>query len=240
LISGGVYLLSRTIIDYVRMPCSIEHDVFPLLAASGRLRGARFDGYFLDIGLPETLAQAKREIPPRLSKPAAFLDRDGVLNVDRGHVHRPEDLIWMPGAREAVLNLNEAGYHVFVVTNQAGVARGFYGEAAVDAFHHRMQDGLAVIAAHVDAFYYCPYHGDAIIEAYRQADHFDRKPNPGMLLRALREWPVDVTRSFLIGDRDTDMLAARRANLVGYLFDGRDLRATVQKALAQSGNAVSS
>jgi D-glycero-D-manno-heptose 1,7-bisphosphate phosphatase len=238
LISGGVYLLNRGILDYIRVPCSIENDVFPVLAATGRLRGTRFDGYFLDIGLPETLAEAIREIPSRLFKPAVFLDRDGVLNVDSGHVHRPEDLIWIPGAREAVLSLNEAGYYVFVVTNQGGVARGFYSEAEVDAFHDRIRDDLAEIGAYVDAFYYCPYHGDAIVEAYRVADHFDRKPNPGMILRALREWSVDVARSFLIGDRESDILAAQRANLTGYLFDGSDLRATVQQALAQSGHAA--
>jgi histidinol-phosphate phosphatase family protein len=234
LISGGVYLLSRAILDFIRPPCSIETDVFPSLAGAGRLRGTVFGGYFLDIGLPDTLARAVREIPARQSRPAVFLDRDGVLNTDSGHVHRPEDLAWLPGAREAVLSLNEAGCYVFVVTNQSGVARGFYGEAQVDAFHDRMQDELAEIGAHVDAFYHCPFHADAAIEAYRVPDHFDRKPNPGMILRALREWPVDVTRSFLIGDRETDILAARRANLPGYLFAGGDLRATVQQALAQT------
>jgi D-glycero-D-manno-heptose 1,7-bisphosphate phosphatase len=234
LISAGVYLLSRAILDFVRAPCSLETDVFPRLAGTGRLRGIQFEGYFLDIGLPATLAQAAREIPARQSRPAVFLDRDGVLNIDSGHVHRPEDLAWIPGARETVLKLNEAGYYVFVVTNQAGVARGYYGEAQVHTFHDRMQDELAETGAHVDAFYYCPFHQDAAIAAYRVPDHFDRKPNPGMILRALREWPVDVARSFLIGDRETDILAAQRANLPGYLFDGGDLRATVERALAQT------
>jgi D-glycero-D-manno-heptose 1,7-bisphosphate phosphatase len=238
LISGGVYLLNRAILEFVRAPCSIETDVFPSLADTGRLRGRRFAGYFVDIGVPEALAQALRDIPARLSRPAVFFDRDGVLDIDSGHVHRPEDLAWMPGAREAVLELNEAGCYVFVVTNQAGVARGLYGEAEVDAFHDRMQDELAEIGAHVDAFYYCPFHPEAAIEAYRVPDHFDRKPNPGMIVRALREWPVDVTRSFLIGDRESDITAARRANLPGYLFKGGDLRKTVQDAVARTARAA--
>ncbi len=124
-----------------------------------------------------------------------------MLNVDTGYTHRPEDLRWMPGAREAVLKLNCAGYYVFVVTNQAGVARGYYGEEQVQAFHAHMQDELAEIGAHIDAFYYCPFHEDAAIDAYRAVDHPDRKPNPGMILRAMREWKIDPARSFLIGDK---------------------------------------
>jgi D-glycero-D-manno-heptose 1,7-bisphosphate phosphatase len=233
LINAGVYLLSRNVLEHVAMPCSIESDVFPRLAQAGRLLGTEFDGYFLDIGLPETYEQARREVPGRLSKPAVFLDRDGVLNVDSGYPHRREDLVWIKGAREAVLRFNEVGYLVIVLTNQAGVARGFYDEAQVADFHSLMQDDLAAIGAHVDAFYFCPFHADAAIEAYRVADHPDRKPNPGMLLRAMSDWPVRSAGSFLIGDRDTDLEAARRASVPGYKFGGGDLHAFVTKTLAE-------
>ncbi len=172
-------------------------------------------------------------VPAGPARPAAFLDRDGVLNVDSGYPHRPEDLAWIPGAREAVLDLNRAGYFVFVVTNQAGIARGYYGEPEMAAFHAHMQDELAGIGAHVDAFYFCPFHEDAAIADYRIAGHPDRKPNPGMILRAMREWPVEPARSFLIGDRDSDMEAARRAGVRGVLFDGGNLQRTVRGALEQ-------
>ena len=233
LINAGVYLLSRAVLERVRIPSSLEHDIFPELAQAGLLRGQRFDGFFLDMGLPETLAQAVREVPRRRFRPAAFLDRDGVLNADSGYAHRPESLAWIEGAREAVLSLNEAGYFVFVVTNQAGVARGYYSEADVAAFHGRMQDDLAEIGAHVDAFYYCPFHPEAQIERYRQAEHPDRKPNPGMLLRAMREWPVRPAGSFLIGNRQTDLEAARGVGVPAYLFAGGDLRATAAQALRE-------
>jgi D-glycero-D-manno-heptose 1,7-bisphosphate phosphatase len=232
LINAGIYLLNRGVVSGLKIPCSIEMDVFPDLAVRGLLSGTVFDGYFLDMGLPETFEQAKREIPARLARPAAFLDRDGVLNADIGYAHRPEDLTWMPGAREAVLALNEAGYLVVVLTNQAGVARGYYNEAQVAEFHSVMQDELAEIGAHVDAFYHCPYHADAAVAAYRVANHPDRKPNPGMILRALAEWPIQMERSFLIGDRDTDLEAARRANLPGYRFDGGDLHKLTEAILA--------
>jgi D,D-heptose 1,7-bisphosphate phosphatase len=235
MISGGVYLLSREIASGLRSPSSIEQDVFPGLAAAGALRGALFDGYFLDMGLPDTYEQAMREIPQRRVRPAAFLDRDGVLNAEIGYAHRPEDLEWVDGAREAVLHLNELGYYVFVVTNQAGIARGYYGEAEMRAFHERMQDELAEIGAHVDAFYHCPFHEEAAVECYRVGDHPDRKPNPGMILRGLREWPVQREGSFLIGDRESDIEAARRAGIPGFLFTEQSLRATVDDAISRLG-----
>ena len=234
LISGGIYLLSREILHYMQAPCSLEREVFPHLARAGWLRGKVFEGYFQDIGLPKSLEQAASDVPSLLVRPAAFLDRDGVLNVDHGYTHRPGDLDWIPGARNAILKLNAAGYYVFVITNQAGVARGYYGEAQVAAFHAHMQDELAKIGAHIDAFYYCPFHEDAVIEGYRVVDHPDRKPNPGMILRAMREWPIDRARSFLIGDGESDVEAARRAGLRGLLFPGGDLEAFADATLMQT------
>ena len=103
------------------------------------------------------------------------------------------------------------------------VARGYFSEADAQAFHAHMQDELAEIGAHIDAFYYCPFHEDGTIEAYRVANHPDRKPNPGMIQRAMREWKVDPARSFLIGDKDSDIEAAHRAGLPGFRFSGGDL-----------------
>ena len=234
LISSGVYLLNREILQHVRAPSSIERETFPLLAQAGRLRGMLFSGYFLDIGVPDTFEQAARELPGRLVRPAAFLDRDVVLDVDIDYPQRLEDLIWVRGARDAILKLNEAGYFVFVTTNQAGIARGYYSEVQMTACHARMQDELAVIGAHIDAFYFCPFHEDATIEACGVADHPDRKLDPGMILRAMREWPVDRGRSFLIGDRDSDLEAARRAGLRGLLFQGGDLQSFTDATLMQT------
>jgi len=231
LINGGVYFLRRDIVDRLSAPCSLEVDVFPRLVAEGLVEGQMFDGYFLDIGLPETLAQAKSETAARRVKPTVVFDRDGVLNIDSGYTHRPEDLVWQPGAREAIRLLNDRGYYVIVATNQAGVARGLYGEDAIPLFHARMQDQLADIGAHIDAFYHCPYHHEGKVERYTVADHPDRKPNPGMILRAFSEWPVDKSRSFLIGDRDSDIEAAQRAGIPGHFYKGGDVAALVRELI---------
>jgi D-glycero-D-manno-heptose 1,7-bisphosphate phosphatase len=231
LIHGGVYVLSRDILSKAAPACSLETNIFPIAAAEGALEGAVFSGYFLDIGLPETLAQAQSETAALLRRPAVVLDRDGVLNHDEGYTHRDEDLRWNQGAREAVKLLNDRGYYVLVAANQAGVARGLYDEAAIGAFHERMQEQLHDAGAHLDGFYYCPFHPDALIEAYRHPNHPDRKPNPGMIQRAFAEWPVEAERSFLIGDRDSDIQAAHAAGLRGWLYNGGDLMALVSQIL---------
>ena len=118
---------------------------------------------------PKTCDRAKLAVPVWTRKPAAFLDRDGVLNVDIGWLHKPQDCVWIDGAKEAVRFLNAADYFVFVVTNQAGVARGLYDEATVREFHDWMSAELAAIGAHVDAYYYCPHHPDGSVAPYRQS-----------------------------------------------------------------------
>ena len=164
-------------------------------------------------------------------RPAAFFDRDGVFNEDQGYVHRLEDLVWIPGGPKAVRRLNDLGYLVIVVTNQSGIGRGYYDEASMHAVHEALAAHLATAGARIDAVYFAPHHEDAVLEHYRQADHPDRKPNPGMLLKAMRDFPIDRERSFLIGDKDSDLEAARRAGVKGYLFDGGDLDALVQTVL---------
>jgi len=159
---------------------------------------------------------------------AVFLDRDGVLNVDHGYVGQVERLEWIPGAREAVARLNRLGLLVIVVTNQSGVARGFFDEAAVEAVHEAMQADLAGLGGRIDAFYVCPYLPDAEVERYRHPDHPDRKPNPGMLLRAMADFRIDPARALFIGDKARDMEAARRAGVAGALFPGGNLDAFVQ------------
>ena len=224
LINGGVYYLTRRALDGFGAPCSLESDVLPNLIAAGSLRGYSYAGFFIDIGVPETLAAAAELVPRRRRRPAVFLDRDGVLNLDHGYVHAPEQLDWAPGARQAVKRLNDAGYYLFVVTNQSGVARGFYGEDDVVALHRWMADDLASVGASIDDWRYCPYHPEGSVGDYRGKQDW-RKPKPGMILDLLDHWPVEREGSFLIGDKASDIEAAAAAGLPGYLFPGGDLAA---------------
>lgn len=161
-------------------------------------------------------------MPNSETRPAAFLDRDGVLNVDTGYIYRMESFIWIEGAKEAVRLLNQRGYWVFVVTNQSGVARGYCQEADVQRLHDWINEDLSRIDAHIDAFYYCPHHPEALIESYRQVCDC-RKPAPGMILKAMREWPVNRSESFLIGNKEEDLAAADHAGVRSFLFRGSNL-----------------
>jgi D-glycero-D-manno-heptose 1,7-bisphosphate phosphatase len=150
--------------------------------------------------------------------PTAFLDRDGVLNVDHGYVHRIEELDWIDGAVDAVRLLNDAGFRVVVITNQSGIARGHYDEDAVKRFHAHMQEFLTQRGARIDAFYVCPHHPEGTVAAYA-IECECRKPKIGLLDQAARECAVDRSRSFVIGDRDGDVEAAAAFGIRGVKFD---------------------
>ena len=222
-INAGIYLVRRRVLqDIKRRPFSLEREVLPLLARRGELLGTAARGSFIDIGLPADFERAQELLPAFIRRPVAFLDRDGVLNRDDGYVHRAEQIVWVEGAIEAVRWLNERGFYVFVITNQGGVAHGYYEEQHVHDLHGWMQQEMQRHGAHIDAFEHCPFHPEGVVERYRQDSAF-RKPEPGMILKLQREWPTDPARSFLVGDRDSDIQAASAAGIAGYKFERGNL-----------------
>lgn len=173
--------------------------------------------------------------PPR---PAAFLDRDGTLNVDVAYASRPEQIVWIDGAVDAIRRLNRAGWWVIVVTNQSGVARGLYDEKTVHALHDWMTADLARQGARVDAFYYCPHHETEGVGPYRVACNC-RKPAPGLLLQAMADRPVARARSFMLGDRQRDVDAGTAAGVASYLYQGGNVDAVVADILAGTAQPAS-
>jgi D-glycero-D-manno-heptose 1,7-bisphosphate phosphatase len=151
------------------------------------------------------------------SRRAAFFDRDGVINHDQGYVGSPDRFELVKGVARAIRLCREAGYLIFVVTNQAGIAHGYFDEDAVKALHEHMRGLLADDGAIIDDIRYCPHHPEAKRAHYRQACPC-RKPEAGMILDLAKHWSVDLSRSFLVGDKESDLEAAKRAQLRGFLY----------------------
>ena len=237
LINAGIYYLRRESLDAFAVGVlSLEQDILPQLIAQERVECAEAQGYFIDIGIPKDLDRGRREHVFTRSRPAIFFDRDGVLNCDTGYTHRPQDLRWLEDAQEAVRWCNERGWWVFVTTNQAGVARGYYGIDDVNLFHAAMQRQLRTIGAHVDEFVFCPHHPDGIIPEYAKVCPC-RKPAPGMLQRLFERWNIDKEKSLLIGDRASDIGAAENWGITSVLYSGGSLL-TLVKAWAEDGAAT--
>lgn len=144
--------------------------------------------------------------------PAAFIDRDGVINEDRAYVSRPEDFHLLPGVGEGLRRLRQAGYRLVVVTNQSGIARGYYTEADYHALTEYMRQTLRAEGVELEGVYHCPHHPTKGLGDYRQ-DCDCRKPRPGLLLKAREDLGLDLGRSLIIGDKPSDVEAGRAAGL---------------------------
>lgn len=161
------------------------------------------------------------------TRPAIFFDRDGVLNIDKGYVYRIEDFVWVEGAKEALKLVESQGYLSIVVTNQSGIARGYYTISDMQKLHDWMKSDVAQFGGKIDDFYFCPYFKEGIESEFVAADHPDRKPNPGMLLRAADDYNIDLKSSLMIGDKQSDIEAANRAGIKSILFNNGNLYQTL-------------
>ena len=220
--SAGICYVRKAVLSLIdRVPRCLEGDILPRLLWMRAVEARRFAGPLIAFGAMGDTASARHLFPIR--RAAVFFDRDGVLNEDSGYAHRTHELRWLPGARECVRAVNDSGRFAFVVTNQSGVARGYYDEDAVCAFHAEMQRQMLAVGAHIDAFAFCPHHPCGVLPLY--ARHCDcRKPMPGMILQLLDRWPVRRQDSILIGDRPSDITAAEAAGIGGRIYRGGDLR----------------
>lgn len=165
-----------------------------------------------------------------MSNKAVFFDRDGTLNVEVNYLYRIEDFSWTTDAVEAVKYCNDNGFKVFVVTNQSGVARGFYTEKDVHILHDWMNEELKKYGAHIDAFYYCPHHEEGKVPEYAKPCGC-RKPSPKLIDDACLKYDIDKSESYFFGDADRDMICARNAGVKGVRYLGGSLLDVVKNAI---------
>ncbi len=161
-----------------------------------------------------TVPESGEEVSGRHA--AVFLDRDGTINEEVNFIRRPEQLVLIPGAAEAIRALNDRGFRICVISNQSGVARGYLSEADLGPIHARLEEELARAGAHLDRISYCPHHPTEGLPPYNIACKC-RKPSPGMVEEAVRELDIDLGRSFLVGDRLADVQAGRNAGVTTIL-----------------------
>ena len=163
---------------------------------------------------------------------AVFFDRDGTLNVDIAYLHHPEDFVWIEGAKEAIKYVNDKGYLAILVTNQSGVARGYYPEEDVKAVYDWMNMELAEIGAHLDALFYCPHHPTGKIPAYTKICSC-RKPDTGMVDEACLRFNIDRSKSYLVGDSGRDLECAQKAGVTGIFYKAGSLLSCVKEIVTK-------
>ncbi|HLX97732.1 MAG TPA: hypothetical protein VKR62_03480, partial [Roseiarcus sp.] len=244
IINGGIYVLKREILDLVHaLPSSLEQDVFPALVERGEIRGQEFEGYFLDIGLPETLEQGRRELPKARLRPAAVFDRSALIRFADGD---PEAVHWTEGAVEAIRALNDRGYYVLVTNDPQGGARATLVADDSRRLNAAMQESLAAAGAHVDRFcdephsQACPSglvlrRREAASKACPELGEGDAPAIAtvsAIWIKAMNEWPIIRERSFFIGLGSGDLEDARSAGITPHVFDGGDLARLVRSLLA--------
>jgi len=202
---------------------SFETEVIPrLLAEKMPIGGIPFGGKFIDIGVPDDYSLAGRELPVWIDSAArkiraAFLDRDGIIIEDNRYPHRDEDLRLVSGAVRFMTELSAAGYALIIVTNQAGIAKGVFTEEQYSRFSGKLVHLLADNGINIMDTYYCPFHPEATVESYRK-ESLLRKPEPGMVLEAADMHSIDLPRSIMVGDKDSDRI--RLPYLRSYILQG--------------------
>lgn len=217
-INSGVAIFNKRLISYISdQDSSLEKDVYPKMIEKKLLSAKKYKSFFLDIGIPVTLSEAQSLIPKWRSKSALLLDRDGVINIDFGYVHSLDNFKWISGARETIKMANDLGILVIVITNQAGIARGIYSEKQFKLFSKEINNELKSFGAHIDATYFCPHHPIEGINKYR-INCKCRKPKNGLIKKAILDWKLKKRNCFLIGDKKSDILAAKRSGIESQQF----------------------
>ena len=222
----------------------LDRDVLKTNIKSGKIFAYDTPEYIKDMGTPERYYEVEKDIlsgkvaARNLSKKqkAIFLDRDGTVNVYKGFLTKADDLELLSGAAETIKLINSSGYLAIVVSNQPVIARGDCTFEELQTIHNRMETLLGKEGAFLDGIYYCPHHRDKGFEGERSEYKYDcncRKPKPGLLLQAAKDWNIDLPQSYMIGDRESDVEAGNAAgcklSILIRTNDSEELLANIKK-----------
>ena len=213
LINGGVYFFKKKIFSFVKNKNqSLENDIIPKLITKRKITGKFFNDFFLDIGSPKFLKKSTNLLNKHFKKPAVFLDRDGVVNFDYGHVYKLKDFKFKNNILKGLKYLIKKNYYIFIITNQAGIAKKLFSEEDLFKLHRHLKEKLNSKNIFFNDVKYSPYHPKGKIKKFRKKSGF-RKPGNLMVKGIFKDWLVDKKNSFMIGDKVSDKLCAKKSGL---------------------------
>ena len=213
LINGGIYKFNKFFLNQIkRKNYSLENDIVPKLIDKKKVKGIFFDNFFIDIGTPKNLNNAKKSLIHYLTKPALFLDRDNTIIHDKGYVHKINELKIKKNFLNILKNINKEHIYIFIVTNQSGIGRGIFTEKQFFNFQGELKKKLCSLKIFIDDVQFCPFHEQAKLKIYRKKTNL-RKPGNGMLLNLFQDWPLIKKKSIMIGDQISDAICANKTGI---------------------------
>ena len=213
LMNAGIYYFKKEIFKYSnKKKFSIETELLPKLINNKKIIGVKSNKYFIDIGTYSNLNFAKKTFCKLFKRPSIFLDRDGVINSDKGYVHTLKKFQLRKNVLNALKYLNNKKINIFIVTNQAGIAKNYFTENTFIKFQRNIKTIFEKKNIFINDIEYCPYHTKAIIKKYKKKSLY-RKPGNLMIEKIKKKWGVDLKKSYMIGDKRSDYLAAKKSKL---------------------------
>ena len=223
-INGGVYKFNKSFLKTIKKKnCSLENDIIPNLIDQNKVKGLKFNNFFIDIGTPKNLATAKRDLINYLMKPALFLDRDNTIIHDSGYVHQINHLKFKSSFIKILKQISKKNIYIFIITNQSGIGRGYFSEKSFEKFQFHLKKKLSNYNIYIDDVRFCPYHIDSRIKKYKKKSNF-RKPGNGMILDLFKNWPIKRRSSIMIGDQISDKVCAEKSKITFNFANDVDLK----------------
>ena len=214
--NGGIYFLKKSIIKKIKkfnkINISLEKDIIEKEILLKKIYGIAKNNFFIDIGTEKNLKRGKKLIPKITKKPAVFLDRDGVINYDKGYIYKIKDFIFKPNIIKVLQNFTKKNYFLYIVTNQAGIAHGFFSKKDLILLQINLKKFLFEKNILIHDFKYCPYHKNAIIKKYKKNSGY-RKPGNLMIEDLKKNWNIDIRKSIMIGDKISDKKCASKSKI---------------------------
>jgi D-glycero-D-manno-heptose 1,7-bisphosphate phosphatase len=228
LMNAGVYLFDKKIFNFLKLKkISLEDNILPKLIDEKLIKGFYSNNQILDIGTYTNLKKAKKFLKENTNKYSVFFDRDGVINIDNKYVYKIKDFIFRKNAIAALKLLNKRNINIFIVTNQAGIARGFYSEKHFFKLSNHIKALLDKKNIYINDIEFCPFHPEGKINKYRKTSSF-RKPGNGMIKKIKKNWGLKNSNTYMLGDKPSDSLAAKKSGIY-FEYVEKDILKQVKK-----------